>query len=56
MAVNVIRVGSVEIMALCDGSLEFDLCNFFPAIPEENCSRTRCTFATTGCASTSAPT
>jgi glyoxylase-like metal-dependent hydrolase (beta-lactamase superfamily II) len=34
MAKNVIRVGNVEIMALSDGSLEFDLCNFFPEIPE----------------------
>ena len=32
---NVIRVGDVEIMALSDGMLEFDLCNFFPTIPEE---------------------
>jgi glyoxylase-like metal-dependent hydrolase (beta-lactamase superfamily II) len=36
MASNVIRVGDVEIMALSDGTLEFDLCNFFPAIPEEH--------------------
>ena len=35
MATNVIRVGRVEILALSDGSLEFDLCNFFPTIPEE---------------------
>jgi glyoxylase-like metal-dependent hydrolase (beta-lactamase superfamily II) len=35
MASNVIRVGSVEIMALSDGMLEFDLCNFFPIIPDE---------------------
>jgi glyoxylase-like metal-dependent hydrolase (beta-lactamase superfamily II) len=34
MASNVIRVGNVEITALSDGKLEFDLCNFFPAIPE----------------------
>ena len=33
MASNVIRVGTVEIMALSDGMLEFDLCNFFPTIP-----------------------
>src|SRR5437773_6593817 len=32
---NVIRVGDVEILALSDGSLEFDLCNFFPTIPED---------------------
>ncbi len=36
MAKNVVRVGNVEIMALSDGSLEFDLCNFFPTIPEDN--------------------
>jgi glyoxylase-like metal-dependent hydrolase (beta-lactamase superfamily II) len=36
MASNVIRIGSVEIMALSDGMLEFDLCNFFPTIPEDN--------------------
>ena len=35
MANHVIRVGDVEIMALSDGLLEFDLCNFFPTIPEE---------------------
>jgi hypothetical protein len=31
-----ITIGNVEITALSDGALEFDLCNFFPAIPEEN--------------------
>jgi hypothetical protein len=36
MAERVIRVGAVEIMALSDGMLEFDLCNFFPTIPEED--------------------
>jgi glyoxylase-like metal-dependent hydrolase (beta-lactamase superfamily II) len=36
MASNVIRVGNVEIMALSDGMLEFDLCNFFPTIPGEH--------------------
>ena len=36
MAKNVVRVGNVEIMSLSDGMLEFDLCNFFPTIPEEN--------------------
>ena len=34
MANNVIRVGNVEIMQLSDGMLEFDPCNFFPTIPE----------------------
>jgi glyoxylase-like metal-dependent hydrolase (beta-lactamase superfamily II) len=36
MASNTIRVGDVEIMALSDGMLEFDLCNFFPTIPADN--------------------
>jgi glyoxylase-like metal-dependent hydrolase (beta-lactamase superfamily II) len=36
MASNIIRVGDVEIMALSDGMLEFDLCNFFPTIPADN--------------------
>ena len=36
MATNTVRVGNVEIMALSDGLLEFDLCNFFPTIPEDN--------------------
>jgi glyoxylase-like metal-dependent hydrolase (beta-lactamase superfamily II) len=36
MASNVIRVGNVEIMQLSDGMLEFDLCNFFPTIPEDD--------------------
>src|SRR5260370_2545366 len=35
MANHIVRVGNVEIMALSDGMLEFDLCNFFPTIPEE---------------------
>jgi glyoxylase-like metal-dependent hydrolase (beta-lactamase superfamily II) len=34
MASNVVRVGNVEILQLSDGMLEFDLCNFFPTIPE----------------------
>jgi hypothetical protein len=36
VASNIVRVGRVEIMALSDGLLEFDLCNFFPTIPEDN--------------------
>ena len=36
MAENRVRVGDVEIISLSDGSLAFDLCNFFPDIPEEN--------------------
>ena len=35
MPSNKITVGNVEITSLSDGILEFDLCNFFPAIPEE---------------------
>ena len=35
MAKNVVRVGNVEIMALSDGTLEFDFCNFFPTIPND---------------------
>src|SRR2546427_5523360 len=37
MANNIIRVGDVEIMALSDGMLEFDPCNFFPTIPRNDC-------------------
>jgi glyoxylase-like metal-dependent hydrolase (beta-lactamase superfamily II) len=33
---NLLRVGDVEIMALSDGLLEFDLCNFFPTIAHEH--------------------
>ena len=36
MASDTIRVGNVEILALSDGLLEFDLCNFFPTIPGES--------------------
>jgi glyoxylase-like metal-dependent hydrolase (beta-lactamase superfamily II) len=35
MANNKIRIGNVEILSLSDGVLEFDLCNFFPTIPQE---------------------
>src|SRR5918996_374273 len=35
MANNTIRIGNVEILSLSDGLLEFDLCNFFPTIPQE---------------------
>jgi glyoxylase-like metal-dependent hydrolase (beta-lactamase superfamily II) len=31
---STLRIGQVEILALSDGMLEFDLCNFFPTIPE----------------------
>ena len=34
MPKHMVRVGNVEILALSDGKLEFDLCNFFPTIPE----------------------
>src|SRR2546428_11888356 len=33
---NIIRVGDVEIVALSDGMLEFDPCNFFPTMPRED--------------------
>lgn len=36
MAENTIRVGNVEITQLSDGMLEFDPCNFFPTIPEDD--------------------
>jgi glyoxylase-like metal-dependent hydrolase (beta-lactamase superfamily II) len=36
MATNTLRIGNVEILHLSDGMLEFDLCNFFPTIPEES--------------------
>lgn len=36
MAQNKISVGNVEILSLSDGILEFDLCNFFPTIPQDN--------------------
>jgi glyoxylase-like metal-dependent hydrolase (beta-lactamase superfamily II) len=29
-----VRIGDVEILQLSDGMLEFDLCNFFPTIPD----------------------
>ena len=34
MAASKITVGNVEIASLTDGLLEFDICNFFPDIPE----------------------
>jgi glyoxylase-like metal-dependent hydrolase (beta-lactamase superfamily II) len=36
MAGHVVKVGDVEITMLSDGALEFDPCNFFPTIPEDN--------------------
>ena len=36
MADNRVTVGDVEIISLSDGSLAFDLSNFFPDIPEEH--------------------
>lgn len=35
MAGNRIRIGNVDILSLSDGLLEFDLCNFFPTIPQD---------------------
>jgi len=36
MANQVIRVGNVEITSLSDGTIDFDLCNFFPTIPQDD--------------------
>ena len=36
MANDKLTIGNVEITSLSDGILEFDLCNFFPDIPEED--------------------
>ena len=33
---NKLNIGNVELTSLSDGLLEFDLCNFFPAIPGED--------------------
>ncbi|PKB71100.1 MAG: hypothetical protein BZY87_07170 [SAR202 cluster bacterium Io17-Chloro-G6] len=33
---NKLTIGNVEITSLSDGLLEFDLCNFFPDIPEDD--------------------
>ncbi len=35
MAPQTVRVGNVEIVALSDGILEFDPCNFFPTVPAD---------------------
>ena len=35
MAGQIVRVGKVEITALSDGSVDWDLCNFYPAIPAD---------------------
>ena len=31
-----LKIGDVQITSLSDGILEFDLCNFFPDIPEDD--------------------
>ena len=36
MANHIVRVGDVEVMALSDGAIEFDPCNFFPTIPADD--------------------
>jgi glyoxylase-like metal-dependent hydrolase (beta-lactamase superfamily II) len=36
MAARKLKIGNVEITALSDGVLEFDVCNFFPTIPKES--------------------
>ena len=33
---NTLTVGNVSITSLSDGLLEFDLCNFFPSVPEDD--------------------
>ena len=38
---NKLTIGNVEITSLSDGLLEFDLCNFFPAIPGRRLARAR---------------
>ena len=38
MAGNKLTIGNVEITSLSDGILEFDVCNFFPSIPQEEWS------------------
>ena len=32
---NKITVGNIDILSLSDGKLEFDICSFFPSIPDE---------------------
>ena len=39
MAENEVIVGNVRVASFSDGKLEFDLCNFYPSIPEENWAR-----------------
>ena len=36
MPAEKITIGNVEILSLSDGVLTFDLCNFFPDIPQES--------------------
>ena len=36
MAGNVARIGNVEVTSLSDGTLEFDLCSFYPSVPAES--------------------
>lgn len=39
MAENEMIVGNVRVASFSDGKLEFDLCNFYPSIPEKNWTR-----------------
>ena len=39
MAENEMIIGNVKVASFSDGKLEFDLCNFYPSIPEENWTR-----------------
>ena len=36
MAGDRITIGNVEIASFSDGFMEYDLCNFFPSVPQEN--------------------
>ena len=33
---NVMTIGDIEILSISDGKLEFDICEFFPSIPDES--------------------
>ena len=35
MAKETVTIGNVEISAVSDGTMEFDLCNFYPSVPAE---------------------
>ena len=33
---NIITIGNIEVLSISDGKLEFDICEFFPSIPDES--------------------